>query len=182
MLVYYSGFGYWNDLDGRLTELIRQTGVFELQYHNMQDIKFKKQTHTSVLDACFSHKDGAYPIGWVDEGGRYFFEIFKIDGKGGEILDEVVFTQQDIIEIPTKKKSKQEQREAILKQLINDVGLDELRSLHQIDIWKKLQRPPHRFDSESTEDLFNAFSIQQFPEMTKWWEYMVARYSWLVID
>ena len=51
-----------------------------------------------------------------------------------------------------------------------------------IDIWNKLQRPPHRFDSLSTEDLFNAFSIQQFPEMTKWWEYMVTRYSWLVID
>ena len=48
-----------------------------------------------------------------------------------------------------------------------------------IDIWKKLQRPPHRFDSTSTEDLFNGFSVQQFPKMVEWWEYIVARYSWI---
>jgi hypothetical protein len=51
-----------------------------------------------------------------------------------------------------------------------------------IDVWKKLQRPPHRFDSVSTEDLFGGFSIRQFPEMTEWWEYITARYSWLDTD
>jgi len=48
-----------------------------------------------------------------------------------------------------------------------------------IDIWKKLQRPPHRFDSVSTEDLFGEFSIRQFPEMSEWWEYITARYIWV---
>jgi len=48
-----------------------------------------------------------------------------------------------------------------------------------IDIWNKLQRPPHRFDSVSTEDLFNRFSIRQFPEMVEWREYITTRYSWI---
>jgi hypothetical protein len=48
-----------------------------------------------------------------------------------------------------------------------------------IDIWKKLQRPPHRFDSVSTEDLFSGFAIRKFPEMANWWEFINTRYSWL---
>ena len=51
-----------------------------------------------------------------------------------------------------------------------------------IDIWKKLQRPPHRFDSVTTEDLFSGFAIRQFPEMAGWWEFITARYSWIYLD
>jgi hypothetical protein len=51
-----------------------------------------------------------------------------------------------------------------------------------IDIWKKLQRPPHRFDSASTEDLFNGFPIRQFPKLADWWEYITTRYSWVDVD
>ena len=48
-----------------------------------------------------------------------------------------------------------------------------------IKIWKKLQRPPHRFDSISTEELFNGFPIQQFPDMGEWRKFISARYSWV---
>ncbi len=48
-----------------------------------------------------------------------------------------------------------------------------------MDIWKKLVRPPDRFASICTEQLFNAAAIERLPEMARWWEYISARYGWL---
>ncbi len=47
------------------------------------------------------------------------------------------------------------------------------------DIWKRLVKTPDRFMSVSTESLFGKFSVNRFPELMPWYEYVHARYSWL---
>jgi hypothetical protein len=47
------------------------------------------------------------------------------------------------------------------------------------DVWKRLVRPPDRFISVSTEHLFGGLSLDQFPGMRAWLEYVFARYPWV---
>lgn len=49
-----------------------------------------------------------------------------------------------------------------------------------IGVWKKLQRFSNRFNSISTEELFSRLPVDRFPEMAGWWEYIAARYSWVL--
>lgn len=46
-------------------------------------------------------------------------------------------------------------------------------------IWKKLARPPDRFISVSTEQLFGNLSVDQLPEMQAWLDYVCTRYAWV---
>jgi hypothetical protein len=57
----------------------------------------------------------------------------------------------------------------------------ELRHLGEtaIDIWKKVVQPPDRFMSVSTEQLFGNFSVNDFPGMLPWLEYITNRYIWV---
>jgi hypothetical protein len=58
----------------------------------------------------------------------------------------------------------------------------ELRSLGEsaIDVWKRLVKTRDRFISISTEDLFGAFPVRRFPELRSWWDYIAARYPWVL--
>lgn len=47
------------------------------------------------------------------------------------------------------------------------------------DVWQQLVRPPGRFISVSTEQLFGRLSVEQLPEMRGWLEYIHARYRWV---
>jgi hypothetical protein len=47
------------------------------------------------------------------------------------------------------------------------------------DVWKRLVREPDRFASVSTEDLFGAFPVRQFPDLADWWDYVGQRYAWV---
>ena len=46
------------------------------------------------------------------------------------------------------------------------------------DVWKKLVRASDRFTSSSTEQLFTKLPVERLG-LTKWWEYIGARYAWL---
>jgi hypothetical protein len=46
-------------------------------------------------------------------------------------------------------------------------------------VWKRLVRPPDRFVSISTEQLFGRLSLDGFPEMQPWLDYIFARYPWV---
>jgi hypothetical protein len=46
-------------------------------------------------------------------------------------------------------------------------------------VWKRLVRNTDRFTSKGTEELFGRFPIERFPELSGWWEYVTARYSWV---
>lgn len=46
-------------------------------------------------------------------------------------------------------------------------------------VWKRLVMPSDRFMSISTEQLFGGLSVDQFPEMQAWQEYVAARYAWV---
>jgi hypothetical protein len=50
-----------------------------------------------------------------------------------------------------------------------------------IDVWKRLVKEPSRFASVSTEKLFGCFPIQQVPELAAWWQYIAARYPWVLV-
>ena len=47
-------------------------------------------------------------------------------------------------------------------------------------VWTDLQRRPDRFASISTEELFNRYAGRRSPAMDAWWEYITARYSWIL--
>ncbi len=49
-----------------------------------------------------------------------------------------------------------------------------------VEVWKALVRIPDSFKSVSTEELFGQFPIDEVPELSKRWEYIGARYSWVV--
>lgn len=46
-------------------------------------------------------------------------------------------------------------------------------------IWAKLVKPEGRFISVSTERLFGNVSVERFPEIKTWVDYIRARYTWL---
>jgi hypothetical protein len=46
-------------------------------------------------------------------------------------------------------------------------------------VWKKLVRYSDRFTPEYTENIFGKFPVERFPELTKWWQYIIMRYSWV---
>jgi hypothetical protein len=48
------------------------------------------------------------------------------------------------------------------------------------EVWRCLAREPRRFASTTTEDLFAVFPIQWFPELADWWQYISARYAWVL--
>lgn len=99
MMVFYSGYGRWGDYTGLYGELIKISGVFELQYDERVSIERTGQVFTDTLSPCIADKDGRVP--WPgeepEESDRDFFKIFRIDGKGHESLEQVLFTRQDII-------------------------------------------------------------------------------------
>jgi hypothetical protein len=47
------------------------------------------------------------------------------------------------------------------------------------EVWQRLVKPPLKFISVSTEELFGPFDVQQFPELKAWREYVTSRYNWL---
>jgi len=47
-----------------------------------------------------------------------------------------------------------------------------------INVWKQITKND-KFASIATEDLFGAFPTAEFPDMSGWWEYINARYTWL---
>jgi hypothetical protein len=47
-------------------------------------------------------------------------------------------------------------------------------------VWGRLVKIPGRFFAEYTENLFSRFPVEQFPEMEKWWNYIAARYKWVL--
>jgi len=47
-----------------------------------------------------------------------------------------------------------------------------------VSIWQKLVRPPDRFISVSTDQLFGSLSAELFPGAAQWLEYLAARYQW----
>lgn len=47
------------------------------------------------------------------------------------------------------------------------------------EVWAKLVKPPGRFMSVSTEQLFGNLSVEQLPEMRTWLAYIAARYAWV---
>lgn len=47
-------------------------------------------------------------------------------------------------------------------------------------IWAKLVKTPGRFIGEYTENLFDNFDTQTFPELKKWQKYIVTRYNWIL--
>jgi hypothetical protein len=47
------------------------------------------------------------------------------------------------------------------------------------DVWKRLVKPSDRFISISTESLFGAFPIAEFPALMGWWDYIHQRYAWM---
>ena len=47
------------------------------------------------------------------------------------------------------------------------------------EVWSRLIRPPARFISVSTEQLFGDLDPAQLPEMRTWWDYVTARYAWV---
>ena len=49
-----------------------------------------------------------------------------------------------------------------------------------ITVWKRLVTEPDRFNSISTERLFGQFPIKRFPELAGWWNYVTARYPWVL--
>ena len=57
----------------------------------------------------------------------------------------------------------------------------ELRALGDTatGVWKRLVKPPDRFISISTEQLFGSLSPAQMPEMQPWLDYVFSRYPWL---
>lgn len=58
----------------------------------------------------------------------------------------------------------------------------ELRHLGQsaIAVWKKLVRQQSRFSSIETERFFGGFAIDAHPSLQSWWEYITARYPWIL--
>lgn len=46
-------------------------------------------------------------------------------------------------------------------------------------VWRKLVKPGGRFISVSTEQLFGNVSVERFPEIKTWVDYIRARYTWL---
>jgi hypothetical protein len=49
-----------------------------------------------------------------------------------------------------------------------------------IDVWRRLVKEPNGFASVSTETLFGCFPVQKFPETAAWWQYITARYPWVL--
>jgi hypothetical protein len=47
-------------------------------------------------------------------------------------------------------------------------------------VWSALQKSPDRFLSVFSEDLFGTFPLEQYPEMTEWWQYITQRYRWVL--
>lgn len=47
-----------------------------------------------------------------------------------------------------------------------------------IEVWKCIA-PVGKFASASTESLFRALPIAQYPDLADWWHYLTARYRWL---
>ena len=47
------------------------------------------------------------------------------------------------------------------------------------DVWKRLVRPPGRYISVSTEQLFGGLTPERLPKMREWIEYISARYPWV---
>jgi hypothetical protein len=47
-----------------------------------------------------------------------------------------------------------------------------------IGVWKRIVKN-EKFKNASTEGLFGAFPITEFPEMSNWWRYINARYPWI---
>lgn len=58
----------------------------------------------------------------------------------------------------------------------------ELRHLGHsaIKVWKKLVRQQSRFSSMETERLFGGFAIDAHPSLQSWWDYITARYPWIL--
>jgi hypothetical protein len=58
----------------------------------------------------------------------------------------------------------------------------ELRQLgaSAIEVWKKLVRQQSRFTSVETEQLFGRFAIDAYPSLQSWWDYITARYPWIL--
>jgi hypothetical protein len=47
------------------------------------------------------------------------------------------------------------------------------------EVWKKLVLTSDRFISVNTEQLFGSMSVEQFPELQAWLEYIGMRYTWV---
>lgn len=62
------------------------------------------------------------------------------------------------------------------------VTAPELRHLGHsaIEVWKKLVRQQSRFSSMETERLFGGFAIDAHPSLHSWWDYITARYPWIL--
>lgn len=50
-----------------------------------------------------------------------------------------------------------------------------------IEVWSKLVKNPDRFTSANTEALFGKFDTSQYPELRSWYEYITARYAWIIL-
>ncbi len=48
------------------------------------------------------------------------------------------------------------------------------------EVWQMLVKKSNRFKSIPTEDLFGKFDVDKFPELKGWWQYITARYKWVV--
>jgi hypothetical protein len=47
-------------------------------------------------------------------------------------------------------------------------------------VWRKLVKNPGKFIGEYTENIFGLFQVEQFPELTEWWQYISTRYNWVM--
>jgi hypothetical protein len=47
-------------------------------------------------------------------------------------------------------------------------------------VWQRLVKQPDRFTGVSTERLYRAFPAERFPALAPWWEYITARYPWVL--
>jgi hypothetical protein len=60
----------------------------------------------------------------------------------------------------------------------------ELRGLGQsaLEVWKELVKQQGRFSSVTTERLFGSFASNAHPGLRSWWDYIAARYPWILSD
>lgn len=47
------------------------------------------------------------------------------------------------------------------------------------EVWQQLVKKPDSFIAAHTETVFNQFQIDQFPELSGWWQYIGTRYNWV---
>jgi len=145
MLVFYAGFGRWDGKKKGLTKTAYEHESAFFILDNEKDIRellHMGSTKAGMLKPCYTHPEGARLDGFSESDKYVCFtpkHLKQVNGKERYLTGALLTTENIAKEVKPKKKPLiQQRRELILKKLIYDVGMEELKSFKRIEVWQKL--------------------------------------------